>query len=84
MRTTVTLDPDVESLVQGAMRDSNVSFKTVVNQAIRAGLSTPSAGRFRQRTFALGARPEVNYDRALALAGALEDDEIQRKLQVGK
>ena len=37
MRTTVTLDPDVEALVKAAMAEQHLTFKDAVNQAIRAG-----------------------------------------------
>ena len=39
MRTTVTLDPDVERLVRSAMRERGISFKEALNQAARKGLS---------------------------------------------
>jgi hypothetical protein len=39
MRTTVTLDKDVEKMLRDAMHNSNRSFKELLNAAIRAGLS---------------------------------------------
>jgi hypothetical protein len=39
MRTTITLDPDVEQLVKRAMRERGISFKAAVNDAIRAAES---------------------------------------------
>lgn len=39
MRTTVTVDPDVEALLRQAMQQSGQSFKTTLNQAIRRGLA---------------------------------------------
>jgi hypothetical protein len=39
MRTTVTLDPDVESLLRKAMRERGEPFKQVLNTAIRAGFA---------------------------------------------
>jgi hypothetical protein len=38
MRTTVTLDPDVERLVKDKARKTRQSFKQVLNNAIRQGL----------------------------------------------
>ena len=38
MRTTITLDPDVSERIRERMRDSQLGFKEVVNQALRAGL----------------------------------------------
>jgi hypothetical protein len=88
VRTTVTLDPDVEALVHAAMRDRGLSFKAVVNEALRAGLS-PDRPRRRRRvystpTYKMGFRPEVPLDKALQLAGALEDEELVRRLAVRK
>lgn len=39
MRTTVTVDPDVELLLRQAMHQSGQSFKSTLNQAIRKGLA---------------------------------------------
>ena len=76
MRTTVTLDPDVEALLRKAMRARGEPFKQVLNAAIRDGLRagrTPRAVKpFRQRTFKLGA-PLVDLTKALSLAAELED-----------
>ncbi len=83
MRTTVTLDADVESLISAAMRERGISFKQAVNEAIRAGLAQQPATPFRQRSFSMGFRPEINYDRALQVAAALEDDELIHKLALG-
>lgn len=86
MRTTVTLDPDVEALLRKAMRERGWSFKVALNLAVRAGLSTgsPAARGFRQKTYAMGFHPELGWDKALALAAALEDEEIARKLSLRK
>jgi hypothetical protein len=86
MRTTVTLDPDVEATIRNLMREHGISFKEALNSAVRAGLHAfrPSTQPFRQRTFSMGFRPELGLDKALALAAALEDDEIARKLSLRK
>jgi hypothetical protein len=86
MRTTVTLDPDVEARLRATMRERGVSFKVAVNDSIRAGLmgTAPDARRFRMTTAPLGVRPGVNLDKALALAGELEDEETLRKLELRK
>jgi len=85
MRTTVTLDPDVESLIDKLMHEKGLSFKQAINAAIRAGLALPHADDgFRQRSFAMGSRPDINYDRALQIAGAIETEELKRKLALGK
>lgn len=80
MRTTVTLDPDVEALVRQAMRERGLSFKQALNQAIRAGVANTAGARaepFRQRSFGLG-RARVDLTKALSLAGELDDQRITR------
>lgn len=87
MRTTVTLDPDVEALLKRVMKKRRLSFKAVLNQAIRDGLSgpVPKASRpYVQKTYRMGYRPEVALDQALSMAAALEDEEIARKLSIRK
>jgi hypothetical protein len=84
VRTTITLDPDTAALVRRRMRDEGVSFKEAVNDAIRAGLGVRRRDEpFRTRTAAMGT-PSVNLDRALQIAGELEDEELVRKSRLGK
>lgn len=85
MRTTVTLESDVEALVKRLMRERSLSFKAAVNHAIRAGLTAPGASEpFRTRTYSMGRAEGVNLDKALQLAGELEDEEIIRRMQLRK
>jgi hypothetical protein len=86
MRTTVTLDPDVEAKLKARMRERGIPFKVALNDALRAGLDGESGPRSRFRVLArpMGVRPGVDLDRALRLAGDLEDEEIVRKLELGK
>ena len=87
MRTTVTIDPDVEALLHEAMRKQGISFKAALNQAVRQGLIRAPARRqrrYRLKTYRMGYRPEIRLDQALALAAALEDEEIARKLSLRK
>ncbi len=87
MRTTVTLDPDVEAILRKVMRERGISFKDALNGAIRAGL-VPGTGRapkkYRLKTYRMGFRPEISLDKALHLAAAMEDEEIARKLSIRK
>lgn len=84
MRTTVTLDPDVQALLKRAMREQDLSFKQALNDAVRTGLRKPAvsakAARFVQRSFKLG-RPLVDLTKANALAGELEDAELIQRTQ---
>lgn len=86
MRTTITLDPDVEQLLKDVLREREVTFKEAVNDAIRAGLngSIGRPTRFRQRTFSLGAGQSFRWDKALEMASALEDEELIRKIALRK
>ena len=83
MRTTVTLDADVEQLLRRRMAERQVSFKQALNDAIRDGAAgTPALRPFATRTADLG-RPAVNLDRALQLAADLEDEELIRRQRRG-
>jgi hypothetical protein len=86
MRTTVTLDPDTELLLRRRMRERSQSFKQTLNEAIRSGLASGGKDKsapFRTPTADLGVTA-VNLDRALRLAGELEDEELLRKQRAGK
>lgn len=84
MRTTVTLDPDVEAKLKATMRERGVSFKAALNDAVRAGLdvSTPVSRPYKMKTAPLGIR--INIDKALRIAGEWEDEEVLRKMEEGK
>jgi hypothetical protein len=86
MRTTVTLDEDVAAKLKQTARERGVSFKVALNEAVRAGLNgpTPVARRYRMTTAPLGVRPGIDLDKALTLAGEMEDEEILRKLALRK
>jgi hypothetical protein len=56
MRTTVTLDPDVERLLKEKARQSRLSFKQVLNNAIRQGLRDEAEVQPR-KAFRVKARP---------------------------
>lgn len=84
MRTTVTLDADTEAAIRRLMTQRGISFKGALNDAIRAG-TTPAAkktgGRTRPRD--LGAAP-IDLVHASRLAAELEDEELVRRLRVGR
>lgn len=76
MRTTVTLDADVQRLLKDAEHRTGRPFKQVLNDAVRAGLgrSSAKAPAFKQPVFSLG-RAKVDLTKAGALASELEDQE---------
>ena len=82
MRTTVTLDPDVETLLRKQVRQSGEPFKQVLNNAVRAGLRIKREGvpAFRPLTFDMG-KPTIDLTKALSLSAELEDEEVIRHLR---
>ena len=84
MRTTITLDPDVEALLKKVMRERGLSFKEAVNTLLRDSLTRnePRAD-YRFATFDLGA-PTVDLVHGLRLASDLEDEEIAREMGLGR
>lgn len=77
MRTTVTLDPDVEQLLRDAMQQRRQTFKEALNQAIRAGLSGVGGLRGADRPFtlhgqAMGLRAGIEPGRLNQVADELE------------
>lgn len=90
MRTTITLEPDVELLIRETIYRSGKSFKQAVNDALRSGLSPAKASAvvakpapFKLQTYDLG-RPLVDLTKALSLAAELEDQAIIAKLRLNK
>jgi hypothetical protein len=79
----VTLEPDVEALVRDLMRDRGLSFKEAVNHAIRVGLAPRDRAACDTPTRDMGT-PSVPLEKALELAGALEDEELLRKMSLRK
>ncbi len=84
MRITLTIERDVERLVQREMRRSGKSMNTVVNEALRTGFREPdkcaSAGRFQIEPHAFGFKPGIDTHRLNQLADKLEGREAARRL----
>lgn len=77
MRSTITLEPDVQRLIERTMRRSKKGFKETVNAAIRSGLSDSKrrAADVEVPTFRLGLMPGLDPQRLnAALDDALSDD----------
>ncbi len=74
-------------MLQTVVRERGVSFKEALNQAVRAGLTRTKnqrKSRFVQQVFAMGAEQHFRWDKALAAAEAIEDEELIRKVSVRK
>ena len=86
MRTTITLEPDVQALIRTAMKERGVSFKEALNSAVRAGLTQGKTGRrhFVQKSYSLGRDQNFRWDKPLEAAAALDDEELGRKFSLRK
>lgn len=82
MRTTVTLDADVESLLRAAMQRGRRSFKQTLNDAVRRGLKGDSGAGlppFVVDARPMGLRSGLDPARLQELDDELEVDEFLRK-----
>lgn len=86
MRTTITLEPDVQALIQTVMKERGISFKEALNSAVRTGLTQgkPKRRHFVQKSFPLGSDQNFRWDKALEAASAIEDEELSRKFSLRK
>jgi len=68
------------------MKERGISFKEALNSAVRAGLTQArqKSRHFAQKSFPLGAEQNFRWDKALEAAGAMEDEELGRKLSLRK
>ncbi len=83
MRTTLTVDPDVEQLLQQEMRRTNKSMNAVVNDALRIALgmrsTSPRVPPFEVESHAFGFKSGGDSDRFNQLVDEMEADEFARK-----
>lgn len=86
MRTTVTLEPDLDVRLRDLARQRRISYKAAINAAIRAGLATEDDGKrwYREKSRDLGVQPGVDLTKALQLAATLEDAATIQKLALRK
>jgi hypothetical protein len=88
MRTTVTVDPDVDLLMQQAMQRTGQSFKSTLNDALRRGLAdvlpTEVEEPFVVKAYDMGVQPGVDIANVHNLETELEVEaylEVTRKLR---
>ena len=88
MRTTVRVDDEILERLKAQAQRENLSLTRLFNRVLKAGLQAGAAHRRKQPVYRETSRslgmPKVSLDKALALAGALEDEEIVRKLALRK
>ena len=88
MRTTVRVDDEILEQLKAQARKENVSLTRLLNRTLKAGLQARGTRRprkpvYREEAHSLGT-PRIALDKALALAAALEDEEIVRELALRK
>jgi plasmid stability protein len=86
MRTTFDLDADLIKQLRDRAHKQGRSSKAVLEEVVRAGLGKTAAPQRKKITFPTYnmGQPTVDITKALALAAEMEDQEIIRKLQLGK
>lgn len=83
MRTTVTIDPDTEVLLRAEVRQTGLSFKEVLNRAIRRSLVPHSQRSDRIKVaplFEAPFPPEFTDRRLHRLADELDDEATLQEL----
>ncbi len=83
MRTTVTLESDVEKLLRDSMRRTKRSLKETLNEGLRAGLRKKTARTASKPLVVKASRLEIRPEYANAnfnqLAADLEDEAFLEK-----
>lgn len=84
MRTTLTLDPDVEAKIQLKVKLENKTLKQVVNEALRVGLGSavgqpPVRRPYKVRTWPGGMAPGIDYDKLNQYLDDLDAQEFKEK-----
>jgi hypothetical protein len=81
MRTTLSLDEDVLERARAAATRLKMPFKTVVNEALRAGLreveKPPKRRPYRTVPIAMGLRPGFSYDNIQELLSQAEGEDCR-------
>jgi hypothetical protein len=81
---TVDIEPRLLKQLRAEAARRGVSFKDLLERVLRRGLEERASGAptpYRCPSVAMGApAPSLNLEKALALSGALKDDEITGKL----
>lgn len=82
MRTTVTLDPDVEKLIRDEMHRTRQSFNKTLNDAIRKALGTSNLpsnrAKFSVKSRPMGLLPGIDPADLTHLYTDIEVDQFRR------
>lgn len=86
MRVKVTIDDELAHALEHVAKRTNKPFEQVVNETLRAGLSTTGARPSKpcQATPASlgGVSPGLDLDRALAIADGIEGQELAIRMRL--
>lgn len=79
MRTTLSIDDDVIEKAKSAATKRRLPFRTVINEALRAGLSTmvmpPETAPYQTKPHKLGLKAGKNLDNIQELLTQIEGEE---------
>ena len=75
MRTTITIDADTEALLRQEVERTGLSFKMVLNQAIKRALGRRPSGVQLQPLFSAPFPPELTRQSFNRLAAEWEDED---------
>jgi len=75
----LTIDDDVAAKAKEAVRLTGMSFKSLINKALRVGIeqvvSPPKTRPYRTQGTAMGLRKGLSYDKVADLLSLSEGDE---------
>lgn len=79
MRTTITLEPDVLARARQAATKNNVTFRYIVNEALRAGLAelenTAHSKPYHEKSYPMGLKAGKNLDNIGELLAVMEGED---------
>ena len=84
MRTTLTLDPDVAQKVRRRMSQKKLTLKQVINEALRAGLSSTQEEKevpYKVEPYPFEFKPGIDTDKLNQLLDELEVEDFRRKMR---
>jgi antitoxin component of RelBE/YafQ-DinJ toxin-antitoxin module len=81
MRTTLSIDDDVLEKARAAAEKAGLPFRTVINEALRAGLKTfgtpPEAVPYKTKPHKLGLKAGRNLDNIQELLAQVEGEDAR-------
>jgi hypothetical protein len=89
MRTTVRIDDEIFRELKEQAHKEGISMAKLFDRAVRLGLQALKNGNgtprkpYREKTYSMGV-PLVDLTKANQLAAELEDEEIIKKLRLGR